>query len=88
MSRSFEHTAGSCHRRWDWIRVKNDVLEELKGQDKDWILQYVACWKCFQPQGICQVADPEHAESECQYPDMVLPLCYRVFVRPNGRAWI
>jgi hypothetical protein len=88
MSRSFEHAASSCHRRWDWIKAKKDVLEELKGRDKEWISQYVACWKCFQPQGICRVADPEHAESECQYPDMVLPLCYGVFVRPHGRAWI
>jgi len=53
MSQGFEPTTGSCHRRWDWIRAKKDVLKELEGQDKEWISQYVACWKCFQPQGIC-----------------------------------
>jgi hypothetical protein len=25
------------------------VLEELKGRGREWISQYVACWKCFQP---------------------------------------
>jgi hypothetical protein len=48
----------------------------------------VACWRYFQPQGICRVADPEHEENECRYPDLVLPLCYGVFVRPGGQAWI
>ena len=49
IGRSFKHTANKCRHRWDWIRVKKDVLEELKGRGREWISQYVACWKCFQP---------------------------------------
>jgi orsellinic acid/F9775 biosynthesis protein OrsD/helicase-like protein/RAD3-like DEAD/DEAH box helicase len=70
--RPFEHTAGSCHYRWDWINVKKEVLAACKRLKRDWVADYVACWKCFQPQSICRVADPDHTESVCQFPDLVL----------------
>lgn len=88
MGGAFAHAAGSCHRRWDWINVKKAVLQELAGRGRAWLQEYVACWRCFQPQSICRVADPEHEESTCQYPDLVLPLCYGVYVRPGGADWI
>jgi len=88
MSRSFEHAVGSCRRRWDWIHAKRDVVRKCRAEGKEWMSEYVACWKCFQPQSICRVADPEASETKCQYPDMVLPLCYGIYIRPGGPAWI
>jgi hypothetical protein len=61
-----------------------DTLSE----DKEWIQRYVACWNCYQPQDVCQAADPEHEEVECQFPDMVMPLCYGVYNRPGGADWL
>jgi Orsellinic acid/F9775 biosynthesis cluster protein D/Helicase conserved C-terminal domain/DEAD/DEAH box helicase len=88
MARPFEHRAGACPRRWDWIKAKKDVLDECKRQGKEWMAAYVVCWKCFQPQEICRVADVEEEESECQYPDMVIPLCYGVYQGVGGPRWI
>jgi hypothetical protein len=34
------------------------------------------------------VADPEHEETECRFLDMVMPLCYGVYCRPGGQAWL
>jgi hypothetical protein len=88
MARPFEHRGGACPRRWDWIKAKKDVLDECKRQGKEWMAAYVVCWKCFQPQEMCRVADVEEEESECQYPDMVIPLCYGVYQGVGGPQWI
>jgi hypothetical protein len=48
----------------------------------------VACWNCYQPQDICRAADPEHGETECRFPDMVMPLCYGVYKRAGGSDWL
>jgi len=83
--RSFEHAARKCSRRFHWIQAKNEAHQTRKREGKDWIERYVACWHCYQPQDICRVADPEHEETECRYPNMVMPLCYGVWQRPGGR---
>jgi hypothetical protein len=49
---------------------------------------YVACWMCYQPQGVCRVADTEHEERLCQYPDVVMPVCYGVYHRVGGTKWL
>ncbi|KAH8749802.1 hypothetical protein BGZ57DRAFT_968235 [Hyaloscypha finlandica] len=32
--------------------------------------------------------DPEHEETECRFPDMVMPLCYGVWKRSGGIDWL
>lgn len=86
--RRFNHVAGKCSRRFRWIQAKNEAYQTQKSKNKEWIQRYVACWECYQPQDICRVADPEHEESECRFPDMVMPLCYGVYCRPGGQAWL
>lgn len=84
----FEHGPGSCRLKWDWIRAKNEALKMRRGRGKGWIEKYVACWKCYQPQDICRAADPAENEEECQFPDMVMPLCSGVFQRPGADQWL
>ena len=86
--RKFDHMAKSCAGRFEWMRAKKEAYERGKQEGRGWIAQYVACWKCYQPQGICRVADPEHEEHECQYPDMVIPLCYGLYRGIGGPMWI
>ena len=31
---------------------------------------------------------PEHEETGCRFPDMVMPLCYGVWKRPGGSSWL
>jgi len=87
MDRRFSHTPESCSHRYDWIHAKNEAYGTQKKAGKAWIAQYIACWNCYQPQHICRVADPEHEETECQLPDMVMPLCYGVYCRPGSKEW-
>jgi len=87
-SRSFGHAAGKCSRRFHWINAKNKAYQTRKGEDKDWIERYVACWNCYQPQDICRAADPEHEATECRFPDMVMPICYGVYKQVGGPQWL
>lgn len=84
MGRWFFYALDTCSRRFHWINAKRDAIELRKREGKMWIYRYVVCWDCYQPQDICRVADPDHEEVECRFPDMVMPLCYEVY-RQVGR---
>ena len=87
--RAFDHAATACSRRMQWIRAKQQVLSTRKKDGGEWIERYVVCWKCYQPQEICRVADPEvEEETECRFPDMIIPLCCGAFLRPGRTAWL
>jgi hypothetical protein len=88
LGRPFTHAPDTCPRRFDWIRAKNAAYQARKKEGKHWITRYVACWRCYQPQGLCRAADPEHADTVCRFPDLVMPLCYGVYQRPGGRDWL
>jgi hypothetical protein len=88
LSRKFDHAPGACSRRFHWIHAKNEAYQTRKREEKEWIQRYVACWNCYQPQDLCRAADPEHEETECRFPDMVMPLCYGVYRRPGGSDWL
>jgi len=88
MNLDFEHRTGSCSRRWEWIQAKREILQECQRRNKEWISEYTACWRCYQPQGICRVADPAADESECRYPDIVIPLCYGIYQMVGGARWV
>lgn len=83
MQRPFSHEAASCPRRHDWIRAR----DEARKSKKRWIAPYLVCYFCYQPQGVCNRADPEHEEDTCRFPDMVMPLCYGAIVRPGAKEW-
>ena len=86
--RGFEHAARKCSRQFHWINTKNKAYQARKGEGKDWIERYVACWNCYQPQDICRAADPKHEETECRFPDIVIPICYGVYKRVGGPEWV
>jgi superfamily II DNA helicase RecQ len=88
LCRKFNHAPQSCSRRFSWIHAKSDAYQARKTEGKEWIQRYVTCWKCYQPQDLCRAADPEHKEVECRFPDMIMPLCYGVYYRPGGQAWL
>jgi Lhr-like helicase len=87
-SRRFDHTPQSCPRRFHWIRAKEHAYQTRKKEKREWIARYIVCWNCYQPQEICRVADPEHEDTICRFPNMVMPLCYGVFHRPGRDVWL
>jgi len=86
--RGFDHAPSQCSRRFRWIHAKQEAYRTREREDKEWIERYVACWQCYQPQDICRVADPEHEETKCRFPDMAMPLCYGVYHRVGGQEWL
>ncbi|KAG8673877.1 hypothetical protein FPOAC1_007196 [Fusarium poae] len=86
--KSFEHTVTACARRFDWIRAKQKALRDCQSKKKEWMDRHAVCWKCYQPQEICRAADPEYeGDNSCQYPDMVMPLCFGAFSQPGRTKW-
>lgn len=86
--RKFDHSESQCGRRFEWIKAKTEALEARKKEGRELIERYKAFWKCYQLQEVCRVADPEHEESECRFPDMVMGLCYGVYKRIGGEGWL
>lgn len=87
--RPFDHAAGACSRRMHWIRTKSKAYQTRKKAGREWIKKHVACWMCYQPQSVCRVADPEvEEETNCRFPDMVMPLCYGAYCRPGRTKWL
>jgi hypothetical protein len=87
-SRPFNHLPNTCSRRFRWIRAKQEAYQTRRQANQEWIARYVACWQCYQPQDICRVADSATEETVCRFPDMVMPLCYGVYTRIGGKAWL
>jgi superfamily II DNA or RNA helicase len=84
----FEHTAAACARRFDWIQAKKKALQDCQRRKKKWMDPHAVCWKCYQPQEICRAADPAYeGDKSCQYPDMVIPLCFGAFCRLGHTQW-
>lgn len=88
VGRPFEHTAGRCSWRHDWIRAKATALRSCKASGRSWMPELVVCWTCYQPQEICRVADPEvEDETDCVFRDMVMPLSYGKFRQAGSARW-
>jgi hypothetical protein len=88
LGRAFEHMPIACAWRWDWIHAKKKALAACKTSGRSWMPKLVVCWKCYQPQNICRVADPEvEDETECLFPDMVIPLCYGKYAQAGSATW-
>jgi hypothetical protein len=88
--RPFDHAAAACSRRHAWLREKKAVLRDCETEGRPWMEKYTACFLCYMPQTICRRADPDAGEErgECQYKDLVLPLCYGAFFTQGLRAMI
>ena len=84
----FDHAPGSCARRFDWIKAKKAVLDDCKQNERRWIEEYLVCYRCYQPQEICRVADLEHEETTCRFSDLVIPACYGAYKQAGGQSWI
>ncbi|KAM6506320.1 hypothetical protein FSOLCH5_013308 [Fusarium solani] len=84
----WEHRASSCSRRHDWIRAKKKALADCKGRKVEWMDRFSVCWRCYQPQEVCREADTAvQGAGECRYRDMIMPVCFGAFTRPDSGRW-
>lgn len=70
------HSMEQCgnEQRYRYFDSKKQANAQGKGRG-GWFSGYSSCYKCFQPQRIC---DPRW-RGGCEFPDIVLPLCWAVF---------
>ena len=67
--RDWRHALNSCKSedKWVYIHGKKELLQQ---RGPRWITPYSACYRCFQPQGVCEVGA---GKGSCEYPDVVMP---------------
>jgi hypothetical protein len=83
---AWDHTFSTCWRRFGFFAARNRVKNQ--GRGTPWISPYHACYWCYNPQAICQRADPENESGSCYYADIVMPLCYGIFHGSNSDEWL
>jgi len=83
---AWDHAFSTCWRRFEFLEARNRVKNQ--GAGSRWITPYHACYWCYNPQAICQRADPESGSQSCDHTDIVMPLCYGIFHGSNSEAWL
>lgn len=72
------HSMERCgnEARYRYFDSKKQANAHGKGRG-GWFRGYSSCFQCFQPQKICD----QRWRGGCEFPDLVLPLCWAVFQR-------
>jgi superfamily II DNA or RNA helicase len=83
---AWDHAFSTCWRRFEFFEARNRVKDQK--QEGPWITPYHACYWCYNPQAVCQRADPESNCQSCLYADIVMPLCYGIFHGGGAEQWL
>lgn len=86
----WDHDLQSCYRRAEVFNEKKRAIDRHQSKGQRWLRQYTACFWCLNPQSICHRADRETNKQgdRCEDPDVVLPLCYGIFLASAGARWL
>jgi superfamily II DNA helicase RecQ len=86
----WDHVFSKCSRRHKLFDQRNGTRRKYEAVGKTWFKPFTACFWCCNPQSVCQRADigDEKQPKHCSDKDIVLPLCYGVFVSMHGSSWI
>ena len=91
MRGSWDHAFSKCPRRHEVFREKNEARKRHEKRGRMWIQPYTSCFWCLNPQSICQQAEyggRGKSGRECEYRDVVLPLCFGMFRSVEGVKWL
>jgi hypothetical protein len=80
---SWEHRLDCCPSRGEFFKARDHARKEGQRQAGGWIAKFHACFHCYQPQSICTRASSEGRQRHCDYGDVVMPVCYGLWVRAN-----
>lgn len=83
---AWDHAFSTCWRRFEFFETRTRVKDQ--GQGRPWIAPYHACYWCYNPQAVCQRADPESGCRSCLHADIVMPLCYGIFHGGSASEWL
>ena len=82
--REWRHGLNSCKHpdKWVFIHAKKELLEQRRPR---WITPYSACYRCFQPQSVCEVGV---GGGSCEYPDVVMPGMVALWLGVAHQQWL
>lgn len=64
-----------------YMNAKRHAAKQAQRQRRGWFPRFITCWMCYNPQVVCD----QQGQSQCEYPDLVLPICWAIFQK---RAWV
>jgi Helicase conserved C-terminal domain len=77
------HPLDQCRRqsKFQFFRAKGPFAK--RGQSREWMTDWTACWGCGQPPIICSDWDPQIGPGGCEFRDLALPAAWAVFHMRN-----
>ena len=81
----WDHKFDECPSRHKVISASRAAMARKHPGRAGWIAPYTACFRCFQPQSICS---GPRGRPQCEYRDMLFPLCYGILNHPGGVPWL
>ncbi|KAJ9625493.1 hypothetical protein H2203_004250 [Taxawa tesnikishii (nom. ined.)] len=90
MDEEWKHEFSKCARRHEVFHERSRVRQRHETRGRKWLRPYTSCFWCLNPQSICQRAELSKTSKEeaCEHGDVVLPLCYGIFVSAGGARWL
>ena len=86
----WDHKISECSQRHNLFDQRNRTRRKHEAAGKTWFKPFTACFWCCNPQSVCQRANigDEKQHNHCIDKDIVLPLCYGIFVSMHGISWM
>lgn len=86
----WDHEFSVCGRRHEVFDERMKARRRHEARGKTWLQAYTACYWCLNPQMLCSRADPKRCteRENCEYGDLILPICHGVFQSASGPAWL
>jgi hypothetical protein len=82
--REWRHPLTACKHPDKWVFI-NGKRELLAQGGSRWITPYSACYRCYQPQGVCEVGG---GGGRCEYPDVVMPGMVALWLGVGHQQWL
>lgn len=89
VKQDWNHGFSTCPRRFEVFEERSKVRRRHEERGLKWLQLYTSCFWCLNLQSICQQAElGAKGGRECEYRDIILPLCFGVFESVEGPGWL
>lgn len=87
---AWDHVSTTCPHRQKVFQAQTDARRRSEANGRSWLNPFSACFWCLNPQSICHRAGSDSGQERhgCEFPDVVLPLCYEIFISLQRPLWI
>lgn len=87
---AWDYKFSRCAQRHQVFQLRAEARRRLEARGRTWLRQFSACFWCLNPQAMCSRvgSEDDRNKSQCNFPNVVLPLCYGVYSSPDGPTWV